>query len=98
MQKLEIILPDQISRNVPMKNLVYGGMTCISAVSCNVLNPAYVTDLSSTSTFLVTKQAYKLPLDAWWNFGFAADTVAGGHRLAPCINLHVRMCAPAEYK
>lgn len=71
-------------------------MLCISAVSCNVPYPAYVNDLSSASTFPVTKQAYKLSLHAWGNLGFAAHRVAGGHQLAPCININVQLCAPAQ--
>lgn len=67
----------------------------ISAVSRNVPNPAYVNNLSPASTFPVTEQAYKLSLHAWWNLGFAAHRVAGGHRLAPCININVQMCAAA---
>lgn len=71
-------------------------MLCISAVSCNVPYPAYVNDLSSASTFPVTKQAYKLSLHAWGSLGFAAHRVAGGHHLSPCININVQLCAPAQ--
>lgn len=58
-----------------------GGITCIGAVSCNVPNPACVNDLSSALTFPVPKQAYKLPLETRWKFGFAA------HWVAECTNV-----------
>lgn len=48
------------------------GSTCIGAVSCDVPNPACVNDLSSALTFPAPKQAYKLPLETRWKFGFAA--------------------------
>lgn len=40
-------------------------MQCAESSICHHL-------LSSVATFPVAKQAYKLPLDAWWNFGFTA--------------------------
>lgn len=44
--------------------------------------------LSSALTFPVTQQAYKLPLHAWWNFGF---TVQSGWR-PPSHVMHQLTC------
>lgn len=96
-RKLEIILSDQMSRNVPIvKNCVYGGLFQCCCMQCSQSSTCHQCVL--TLNFSRYQADYKLPLDAWWNFGFAAHRVAGGHHLPPCINLHVQMCAPAQYK
>ena len=67
--------------DIYIRSAYVGGITGISAVSCNVPNPACVNDLSLALTFPVPKQAYKLLLDMWWKFGFAA------HWVAECTNV-----------
>lgn len=69
-----------------MENLVYRVATCILAVSCNVLNPAYATDLNPCPQPQLFQLASRFINYHWMHGGILAPQLT--EWLAATISCH----------